>query len=94
MSYLNLVLILQLKPRERASLHYSEALKDKYASHPQIKRIKRHRQVPKHIYNAQRELRTIKQKDKRKEANRRAHSKSNDVPYVPERRKHVVNEQE
>lgn len=83
-----------MKPRERAALNYSEALKEKYASHPQIRRIKRHRQVPKHIYNAQQELRTIKEKTKRKEANRRVHSKKNEVPYVPERRKHVVQEQE
>nr|CAH7748661.1 unnamed protein product [Callosobruchus chinensis] len=82
-----------LKPREKAALRYSEALKEKYASHPQIKRISRHRHVPKHIYNAQRELRTIKEKQKRKEANRRAHSKPGEVPYVPERKKHVVKEQ-
>ncbi|XP_057656624.1 DDB1- and CUL4-associated factor 13-like [Diorhabda carinulata] len=83
-----------LKPRERAALRYSEALKEKFASHPQIKRIARHRQVPKHIYNAQGELRTIKMKLKRKEDNRRAHSKPGEVPFVPERRKHVVKEQQ
>ncbi|KAJ8918973.1 hypothetical protein NQ315_016877 [Exocentrus adspersus] len=83
-----------LKPREKAALRYSEALKEKYASHPQIKRISRHRQVPKHIYNAQKELRTIKEKTKRKEANRRAHSKPGTVPFVPERHKHVVKEEQ
>lgn len=84
----------QLRPREKAALNYSEALKEKYASHPQIKRIKRHRQVPQHIYNAQRELRTIKDKSKQKEANIRAHSKKNSVPFVPERKKHIVQEVE
>ncbi|CAH0553142.1 unnamed protein product [Brassicogethes aeneus] len=82
-----------LKPREKTALHYSEALKEKYASHPQIKRISRHRNVPKHIFNAQRELRTIKDKDKRREANRRAHTKPGEVPYVPERQKHVLKDQ-
>lgn len=82
-----------MKPRERAALRYSEALKEKFASHPKIKRIARHRQVPKHIYNAQKELRTIKEKMKRKEANRRAHSKPGEVPYVSERKKHVIKEQ-
>lgn len=75
-------------------MHYSEALKEKFATHPQIRRIKRHRQVPKHIYNALKELRTIKEKSKRKEANRRAHSKKGEVPYVPERQRHVIKEQE
>lgn len=74
-------------------MNYAEALKDKYASHPQIKRIKRHRQVPKHIYNAQKELRTVKEKEKRKESNRRKHSKAGEVPFVPERQKHVIQEQ-
>ncbi|KAG7212871.1 hypothetical protein KM043_002223 [Ampulex compressa] len=79
-----------LKPRERAALNYSDALKEKFAAHPQIRRIARHRQVPKHIYNAQAELRTIREKNKRKEANRRAHSKKGAVPFVSEREKHVV----
>lgn len=56
----------QLKGRERAALDYSEALKKKFASHPQIKRIARHRQIPKHIYNAQKELRVSREKVKRK----------------------------
>ncbi|XP_044259546.1 DDB1- and CUL4-associated factor 13 [Tribolium madens] len=81
-----------LKPRERAALNYSEALKEKYATHPKVRRIARHRHVPKHIYNAQNELRTIKEKGKRKEANRRAHSKPGEVPYEPERKKHVLKE--
>ncbi|KAG5898891.1 hypothetical protein JTB14_003285 [Gonioctena quinquepunctata] len=82
-----------LKPRERAALRYSEALKEKYASHPQIKRIARHRHVPKHVYNAQNELRTIKEKIQRKEGNRRTHSKKGEVPFVAERQKHVIKEQ-
>lgn len=84
--------LLKINPRERASLNYCEALKEKYASHPQVRRISRHRTVPKHIYNAQNELRTMKQKNKRKEANRRAHSKVGEVPFVPERQKHVLQE--
>ena len=55
-----------MKPREKASLNYSEALKEKFASHPQVRRIARHRQVPKHIFNAQKEQRTIRERQKRK----------------------------
>lgn len=84
----------QLRRREKVALNYSEALKEKFASHPEIRRIARHRQIPKHIYNAQQELRAIKDKGKRKQANRRAHSKKGSVPFVPERRKHVVREHE
>lgn len=81
-----------LKTRERLALDYAETLKKKFATHPQIKRIARHRQVPKHIYNAQRELRMVKEKQKRKEANRRAHSKPGSVPFVAERKKNIVGE--
>ncbi|PSN42863.1 DDB1- and CUL4-associated factor 13 [Blattella germanica] len=82
-----------LKPRERTALNYNEALKQKFAGHPQVSRIARHRHVPKHIYHAQKELRTIKLKDKRKESNRRAHSKPGSIPFVSEKKKHVVKEQ-
>ena len=58
----------------------------------QISRISRHRQVPKHIKNAQNELKTIRASKSRKEANRRKHSKPGSVPYVPEREKNVVDE--
>lgn len=87
-------LYFQLKPRERTALNYAEALKEKFSAHPQVKRIARHRHVPKHIVNAQKEIKTIREKNKRKEANRRAHSKAGSVPFVPERKKHVVKEDE
>lgn len=73
-------------------MNYSEVLKEKFASHPQIRRIARHRQVPRHIYNAQKEQKTIKEKGKRKESNLRRHSKKKDVPRLPERKKHVIRE--
>lgn len=55
-----------MRPREKAALNYSEALKEKFSAHPQVKRISRHRQVPQHVYNAKAELRTIREKSKRK----------------------------
>ncbi|XP_066599725.1 DDB1- and CUL4-associated factor 13 isoform X2 [Prorops nasuta] len=81
-----------LKPREKAALNYAEALKEKFAAHPKVRRIARHRHVPKHVYNAQAEIRTIRQKIKRKEANRRQHSKEGAVPFIAERKRHVVGE--
>lgn len=82
-----------MKPREKSALNYGESLKEKFAAHPQIKRIARHRQVPSHIHNARNELRTIHDKLKRKEANRRAHSKPGAVAHVSERKKHVLREE-
>ncbi|EZA57285.1 hypothetical protein DMN91_003262 [Ooceraea biroi] len=79
-----------LRAREKQALQVNETLKQKFAAHPQVRRIARHRQVPKHIYNARAELRTIREKEKRKEANRRYHSKKGAVPYVSERKKHFV----
>lgn len=82
-----------LNAREKRALLCSEALKEKFAAHQEIRRIARHRQVPKHIYNARAELRTIREKNSRKEANRRYHSKKGTVPFVSERSKHVVSQE-
>ena len=48
--------------------------------------------MPKHIKNAQNEIRTIRESKKKKESNRRKHSKPGAVPYVSERTKNVVEE--
>uniref|UniRef100_A0A034WMV6 DDB1- and CUL4-associated factor 13 n=1 Tax=Bactrocera dorsalis TaxID=27457 RepID=A0A034WMV6_BACDO len=81
-----------IRPRERVAFNYQEKLKEKFAAHPQIKRIARHRQVPKHVLNAQRKIRAIKDKEKVKEANVRKHSKPGKVPFVSEKEKPVLRE--
>lgn len=83
-----------MKDRQKSALNYNEKLKEKFGSHPQVKRIARHRQVPKHVMNARKEHQIIRESKKRKEANRRQHSKPGTVPYVPERDKHVIEEKE
>jgi len=83
-----------LKERQRMTLNYNEKLKEKFANHPKIKRIAKHRQVPKHVQNASREHKIIRESQKRKEGNKRAHSKPGAIPFVPEREKHVVDEQD
>lgn len=83
-----------LKPRQKAALNANEALKAKFAAHPLVSRIRRHRQLPRHLYAAKLQLRAARDKVKRKESNRRLHSKPGTVPYVPERRKPIVDEQE
>ena len=83
-----------LKDREKTALDYADKLKEKYAAHPQVRKIVKTRHVPKHVKNAQEEHKTIRQAQKRKEANKRRHSKPGAVPYVAERDKHVVKEDE
>lgn len=78
-----------MKEREKAAINYSDELKRKYGHFPEIKRIGRHRHLPKHIYHAAKEHRIIKDSQSRKEGNRRAHSKKGAVPYVAARQKPV-----
>lgn len=81
----------KLTPREREASVYNERLKEKFAQHPQIKRIARHRHVPKSIYSAMKEKRIMKESLRRKEKNRRKHSKPGSVPFEVERAKNIVN---
>ncbi|KAL5013606.1 hypothetical protein ScPMuIL_007876 [Solemya velum] len=83
-----------LRPREKTAFNYNEKLKDKFAHHPQVKRISRHRHIPKAIYHAAKEHGIIKESKKRKESNVRAHSKEGTVPHIPDRKKRVVAEME
>ncbi|XP_060574152.1 DDB1- and CUL4-associated factor 13-like [Ruditapes philippinarum] len=83
-----------LNARERTAFNYNEKLKEKFGHHPQVRRISRHRHVPKMIYHAQKELRQIEESKRRKEANRRAHSKPGAVPKLSEKETKVVAEKE
>jgi len=79
-----------LRPREKMAMQYSEKLRDTYKEFPEVRRINRHRHVPKAIYSAAKEHRIIRDSQNRKESNKRAHSKEGQVPFVPERQKHMV----
>lgn len=56
----------QNRVRETANFKYQDKLKEKYASHPQVKRIARHRHVPKHVFNGRREIKIMLDSQKRK----------------------------
>lgn len=58
--------LFQLRPREKTTLEYNTTLKEKFAAHPQVKRIARHRQVPKHIYHERQQQLESRKKLKRK----------------------------
>lgn len=79
-----------LSPREKAAQEYNQKLKEKFHSHPQINRIAQHRHLPKHVYNQMKEHRIIKASQRRKERNRRKHSKPGTVPVIPGKEKNVV----
>lgn len=78
--------------RERSALDYNKKLIQRYEHHPQIKRIKRHRNLPKMIKSISNEHTNIRNAKKKKEDNRRKHSKPGSVPRVAERAKHVIKE--
>lgn len=78
--------------REEMAIQYRDKLKESFAHHPEIKRIARHRHVPKHIYHGKKEKETMINAIKRKEANRRAHSKPGTVPNRSVKEKAVIQE--
>ena len=80
----------RLTPRETVALDYSQKLREKYRHHPLIRRIARHRHVPKAIYRAAKEKRVMLNARRRKLENRINHSKPGSVEVVPERQKHIV----
>ena len=79
----------QLNFRQRQSLQYSESLKRKFAHHPEVKRIRRHRHLPKTIYKERIKHKDMLDSARRKERNRRKHSKPGTVPVVAQTEKIV-----
>lgn len=76
--------------KQRQALEYNEALSERYAHMPEIRRIKRHRHLPKVVKKAgeikSEELKAIK----RKEENERRHSKKQFQRRKNEREKMVL----
>ena len=76
--------------RERTALEYADALKRRYAHMPEIRRIARHRHVPKPVKKAGEikavEIRSIK----RREENERRHSRKGAMRRRDEREKMVL----
>mmetsp|Transcript_42190 Transcript_42190/g.98964 ORF Transcript_42190/g.98964 Transcript_42190/m.98964 type:complete len:448 (+) Transcript_42190:87-1430(+) len=77
-------------PREQKKRDYEAKLKDRFKEAPEVKRIARHRHLPKAVLKASRLKGIIKQSKKRKEDNVRRHSKPGALPHVPERKKGIV----
>eukprot|EP00898_Chlorokybus_atmophyticus_P003013 jgi/Chlat1/3712/Chrsp251S00804 len=81
-------------PRERARQNYLRTVKERYKHLPEVKRIDRHRHVPKAIYKASRLRSDMAESAKKKEQRVRAHSAPGKVPHVPARKKRIVAELE
>lgn len=76
--------------RQRTALEYNAALSERYAHMPEIRRIKRHRHMPKVIKKAG-EIKTEELKSiKRKEENERKHTKKQHQKRRGEREKMVL----
>ncbi|XP_076462875.1 DDB1- and CUL4-associated factor 13-like [Babylonia areolata] len=84
----------KLAPREKAAINYANALKERYGSFKQVRRIQRNRHVPKHIYNEMKQQRESREAATRREERKRAHSKAGSVPFVSVRKKQMVGEVE
>ncbi|KAG0258617.1 rRNA-processing protein sof1 [Mortierella polycephala] len=77
--------------RERAHMEYAEKLKQKFANVPEIRRISRHRNVPKSIKTATHRKSTMINSRKVKEDNVRKHTKKENLKErIPERKKAIV----
>lgn len=80
-----------LLPRERSALFYSERLRSKFRHHPQVRRVLRHRHIPKLVYQQSKVRRVMLESRRRKLENVILNSKPGTVRRVSERKKHVVN---
>ncbi|KAG0072450.1 WD40-repeat-containing domain protein [Linnemannia elongata] len=77
--------------RERAHLEYAEKLKEKFANVPEIRRINRHRNVPKSVKTATQRKSIMINSRKTKEENVRKHTKQENLKdRIPERQKAIV----
>ena len=80
----------RLHPREKTSLEYASALREKYKHHPHVRRIARHRHVPRMVFKQARERRIILASKRRKARNVALHSKPGNAQQPKEKTKNIV----
>ncbi|GAB4846482.1 hypothetical protein Ancab_025487 [Ancistrocladus abbreviatus] len=83
-----------LLPRERKKHEYHEAVKNRYKHLPEVKRIVRHRHLPKPIYKAAALRRTMIEAERKKEQRKRAHSGPASVQKETLRKRRIIQEVE
>ncbi|XP_050208276.1 uncharacterized protein LOC126657611 [Mercurialis annua] len=83
-----------LLPRERKRHDYHEAVKNRYKHLPEVKRIVRHRHLPRPIYKAAELRRTITDAERVKGERRKAHSAPGSIVSEPLRKRRIIKEEE
>ena len=76
-----------LVPRERRKREYAAALVERHKHLPEVRRVKNHKHVPKSIKKAAAVKETVEATQKKREKNRRAHSKPGAVPKKDAKKK-------
>ncbi|KAL6529591.1 hypothetical protein OROGR_015214 [Orobanche gracilis] len=79
--------------RERIKHEYNEAVKNRYKDLADVKRIDRHRHLPRAIYKAASLKRIMADAERKKQARKRAHSAPGSMPSEPLRKKRIVKEE-
>lgn len=83
-----------LLPREQKRHDYNEAVKNRYKHLPEVKRIVRHRHLPKPIFKAAALRRTMIEAERRKEERRKAHSAPGSITTKPLRKRRIIKVEE
>eukprot|EP00830_Metopus_es_P012368 TRINITY_DN2713_c0_g1_i1.p1 TRINITY_DN2713_c0_g1~~TRINITY_DN2713_c0_g1_i1.p1 ORF type:complete len:462 (-),score=67.91 TRINITY_DN2713_c0_g1_i1:109-1494(-) len=83
-----------LLPREKERLAYCEKLKKKYFHNKEIRRILRHRHLPKFIWNKNRKKQIQKNAKFRKEDNIRMNAPPGTLEYIPEKQAKIADTEE
>ncbi|KAF7022020.1 hypothetical protein CFC21_034867, partial [Triticum aestivum] len=81
-------------PRERKKQEYLDAVKARYNHLPEIRRIDKHKHLPKPIYKAGKIRRAMIEAESRKEERRRAHSAPGSRTMQPFRKRRLITEVE
>eukprot|EP00033_Pygsuia_biforma_P001520 GCRY01001715.1.p1 GENE.GCRY01001715.1~~GCRY01001715.1.p1 ORF type:complete len:451 (+),score=37.60 GCRY01001715.1:169-1521(+) len=82
----------KLLPREKKKVDYNEKLKERFKHVPELKRIARHRHLPKNLKVAQEKEEVMRASRRRKLDNKRKHSKPGTVKIGKERVRNILQE--
>ena len=79
-----------LLPKEQEAMMYRETLKKKYQFVPEIRRLIKHRHLPRYLFRQKKIKQIQKESAFRKEQNRLSHTRPENIQLVPEKKKVIV----
>mmetsp|Transcript_19126 Transcript_19126/g.34821 ORF Transcript_19126/g.34821 Transcript_19126/m.34821 type:complete len:442 (+) Transcript_19126:1477-2802(+) len=79
-----------LLPREADAMQYREKLKQKYQYHSEVRRLLKHRHLPRNLFKERKKQQIMTESEMRKERNRRDHTKPENIVTVSERKAKVI----